>query len=84
MIFMEIPVNINDYVKYSLTSFGESILEKYLADQRRKYGCDASSVYQKHDDGNRHTALWQFMMVFGKHLENGSNTIIYGNELIFE
>jgi hypothetical protein len=81
---MEIPVSINDRVKYSLTPYGESILKEYLANQRRVYGCDAGSMYQEHDDGNRHTQLWQFMMVFGKHFENGSNTIIYGNELIFE
>ena len=81
---MEIPININDGIKFKLTKRGNEILQNYLDDQTRCYGLNAKEQYKIQDDGYIHTELWLFMIIFGNAFGVCEDNIIVDNEITIE
>lgn len=78
--------NINDKIKVKLTEYGNSILEKDVADtlgRLKGFNYPGYFPYHTDKDGYIEFQLWDFMRIFGSHFYMGCKQIIEHNEIIF-
>lgn len=78
--------NINDMIKVRLTEYGNSILEKDIANisgMLKNFNYPEYSPYHINEDGYVEFKLWDFMRIFGRYFYNGCSQIIENNEIIF-
>lgn len=78
--------NINDMIKVKLTEYGNSILEKDIANisgMLKNFNYPEYSPYHTDEDGYTEFTLWHFMRIFGSYFYNGCSQIIEHNEIIF-
>jgi len=76
--------NLNDWVKFELTQYGNGVLERYLKEQKEAFGCDARELYKPDSLGHIKLQLHEFMRVFGPSMPiTFNNQLIVKNELIF-
>ena len=76
---MNITVNLNDFVKVKLTSYGESFYNEFYT----MYGITAPKII-KDDNGYTSFQLWRFIEIFGSKIYMGSKNVIEPLEIIKE
>lgn len=78
--------NVNKRIKVKLTEYGNSILEREIADTisilKTLNFSDEYFLYPEDDEGYTEFQLWNFMRMFGTHFEAGSPLMIESNEIV--
>ena len=87
-LWSEAMANINDRIIVRLTDHGNSILDKYVAEQLEKVSFlnlpDSYTPYRADDEGYIKFTFWEFTNIFGGHFWNGGPQLLENNEIIFD
>lgn len=77
-------INLNDTIRVRLTERGRIIHEEYQKGVNRLIAGTNHRVRVKpvtDDFGQTEYVLWQFMEIFGPHLNMGTDPVVIGNDI---
>jgi len=77
---MIVKININDYVKIKLTSYGETVLKNHMNELNLKI----PKYLKPNKEGYITLQIWEVMSIFGKETYMGNEQTIEHNEIIFD
>lgn len=84
---IEIPINLNEEVKFKLTDYGREVHSRYYKDLI-KDNDDLFKIFkyvdlQVDENGYSKMQLWKFMQIFGKEMFLANKEVIKPLEIIY-
>lgn len=83
---MTVDINLNDFVKFKLTDKGKDIYYHQYDEINALWGRQIAKPHYPKTDANGYTEmqLWDFMRLYGEHMDMGMENVIEPLDLIYE
>ena len=86
---MEVKINLNEPVKFKLTDYGKDVYyHQFDGSNKIIKQCGGKPIEptmpKVDDEGYTEMQLWQFMTIYGKHMNMGCNNVLESLEIIYE
>ena len=83
---MTVDINLNDFVKFKLTDKGKDIYYHQYDEINAIWGRQIAKPHYPKTDANGYTEmqLWDFMRLYGEHMDIGMENVIEPLDLIYE